>query len=73
MLRSPGTLVVLIKSKLKDFQPLDLLFAVVMSALGADPILDHDTAILVELVRPVPVGSRPESDQARAGLVLVVG
>ena len=55
MVSRPCLGVLLVEAKIKVVQPLDLLLGVVCSLLLGDDVLDHDTAILVELVPPVVV------------------
>lgn len=63
MLSSPGTLIVLIKSKVEALQPLDLLVAVVLGPFGTNHVLDDDAAIFVKLISPIAVVTVAEVNQ----------
>lgn len=73
MLCCPSALVVFIEPKLKLLQPFNLLVAVVLCSLGADDVLEHDAAILVELIPPVAVLLAAEVHQVLDGEGLVCG
>lgn len=63
MIRRPGTFIVLVKTQIKIVKPLELLFAVIFGTLRVNYALDHDTAVLVELIAPVAVVSVAEVDE----------
>lgn len=68
MFRSPGTFILFIEAQLEVLEPLDLLVAVVLCLFWADDVLDHDAAVLVELIAPVAVVAVAEVDEILNGV-----
>lgn len=71
MLSGPGTLIILVESKVKTLQPLDLLVAVVFGPFGTNHVLDDDAAIFVKLIAPIAVVTVAEVDQVLHSVGLV--
>jgi len=63
MLSGPSTLIILIETKLKVVQPLQLFLSVVLGFLWRNDSLKHNTAILVKFVPPVSKGHSGEVNQ----------
>lgn len=63
MLSSPGTLIILIETKVEALQPLDLFIAVVLGPFGTNHVLDNNAAVLVELIAPIAVVAVAEVNQ----------